>query len=403
MTGLPAVDATDGRSARSGSTLNPESTPSDVRLDGVCKQFGTVWALKPTSLDIARGEFFSLLGASGSGKTTTLRIIAGFERPTAGRVFLRERDVTSSAPYERNVNTVFQDYALFPHMSVGGNVGYGLRVRREKRDEIARRVARALDLVRLSGYEHRRPSQLSGGQRQRVALARALINAPGLLLLDEPLGALDLKLRREMQFELKRIQIDVGITFLYVTHDQEEAMSMSDRVAVMSDGRIVQIGAPTDVYERPANAFVAGFVGTSNVLQGRVVAHDASTYQLDVPDFGIVSVSRVPGVTELDELLIAIRPEKITILVPSDDGRIENTVVGRIVTASYAGAFTRYGISVGPHELAVVEQNMGSGPSWRLGEEVRLAWSSETNHILPGSEKDLQHGTEEASASGRGI
>lgn len=403
MTGTPLVDKTDGSYAGSGPVLNPERIPGDVRLDGVCKQFGNVWALNPTSLDIARGEFFSLLGASGSGKTTTLRIIAGFERPTAGRVFLRERDVTWSAPYERNVNTVFQDYALFPHMTVGDNVGYGLRVRREKREVVTREVARALELVRLSGYERRRPSQLSGGQRQRVALARALINAPGLLLLDEPLGALDLKLRREMQFELKRIQSDVGITFLYVTHDQEEAMSMSDRVAIMSDGRIVQIGAPTEVYERPVNAFVAGFVGTSNVLRGQVVARDVSSCQLDVPDFGIVRIAGVHPPPESDTLLVAVRPEKITLQNPSDESQSENWFSGRIVTASYAGAFTRYGVSVGRHELGVVEQNWGSGPSWRIGEEVRLGWSPETIHVLPGSEEDVKQGSHEASATGREI
>jgi spermidine/putrescine transport system ATP-binding protein len=399
MSGLPLVDTDPSGNAEDSPTANPERIPNDVRLDGVCKQFGNVWALNPTSVSIARGEFFSLLGASGSGKTTTLRVIAGFEQPTAGRVFLRERDVTGSAPYERNVNTVFQDYALFPHMTVGDNVGYGLRVRREKRDVISRRVGKALELVRLSGYEHRRPAQLSGGQRQRVALARALINAPGLLLLDEPLGALDLKLRREMQFELKRIQLDVGITFLYVTHDQEEAMSMSDRVAVMSEGNIMQIGEPAEVYERPINAFVAGFVGTSNVMRGRVVERDASSCLLDVPDLGAVRIPGSATPVHADTLLIAVRPEKIMIRSPSDDRAVGNSVVGRVVTVSYAGAFTRYGVSIGRQELAVVEQNVGSGPSSRTGEEVRLVWSPETTHVLPGSKQDLQKGTSEASAS----
>jgi spermidine/putrescine transport system ATP-binding protein len=368
-----------------------------VRLDGVCKQFGEVWALQPTSLDIARGEFFSLLGASGSGKTTTLRIIAGFEQPTAGRVFLREQDVTWSAPYERNVNTVFQDYALFPHMTVGQNVGYGLRVRREKKAAIVRRVSQALELVQLTGYEHRRPAQLSGGQRQRVALARALINAPGLLLLDEPLGALDLKLRREMQFELKRIQASVGITFLYVTHDQEEAMSMSDRVAVMSEGVIVQVGTPADVYERPANAFVAGFVGTSNVLRGRVVQRDSEFYRVDVPDVGIIRVPAGTQTTSTDMLLMTVRPEKILIQALGDEDRTKNCATGRIVTVSYAGPFTRYGVLVGHRELAVMEQNVGSGPSSQPGEEVRLVWAPEITHVLPGSEADMNKGSQEAS------
>jgi spermidine/putrescine transport system ATP-binding protein len=398
MTGITQLDAPGGRDADDRRAAHPERFPHDVRLDGVCKRFGDVWALQPASLDIARGEFFSLLGASGSGKTTTLRIIAGFEQPTAGRVFLRDRDVTWSAPYERNVNTVFQDYALFPHMTVGQNVGYGLRVRREKKDAIARRVGNALELVQLRGYEHRRPSQLSGGQRQRVALARALINAPGLLLLDEPLGALDLKLRREMQYELKRIQADVGITFLYVTHDQEEAMSMSDRVAVMSEGVIVQVGTPDDVYERPINAFVAGFVGTSNVLRGRVVQRDATSCRLEVPSVGLITVPAGPASSASDTLLVAIRPEKMSIQSLGGADGAGNSATGRIVTLSYAGAFTRYGVLVGDRELAVIEQNFGSGPSSRLGEEVRLAWSPETTHVLPGSEAEMNKGSEEASA-----
>jgi spermidine/putrescine ABC transporter ATP-binding subunit len=397
MTEVSQLAAPGGRHAGDIPAVDPERTPGDVRLDGVCKQFGEVWALQPTSLDIARGEFFSLLGASGSGKTTTLRIIAGFEQPTAGRVFLREQDVTWSAPYERNVNTVFQDYALFPHMTVGQNVGYGLRVRREKKAAIVRRVSQALELVQLTGYEHRRPAQLSGGQRQRVALARALINAPGLLLLDEPLGALDLKLRREMQFELKRIQASVGITFLYVTHDQEEAMSMSDRVAVMSEGVIVQVGTPADVYERPANAFVAGFVGTSNVLRGRVVQRDSEFYRVDVPDVGIIRVPAGTQTTSTDMLLMTVRPEKILIQALGDEDRTKNCTTGRIVTVSYAGPFTRYGVLVGHRELAVMEQNVGSGPSSQPGEEVRLVWAPEITHVLPGSEADMNKGSQEAS------
>ncbi len=220
-------------------------------------------------LDVAEGEFFSMLGPSGSGKTTTLRMIAGFERPSGGRIELHGQEVANLPPFERNVNTVFQDYALFPHMSVADNVGYGLLVRKVPKPERSRRVSESLAMVRLSGYERRRPSQLSGGQRQRVALARALINRPRVLLLDEPLGALDLKLREEMQIELKTIQREVAITFIYVTHDQEEALTMSDRIAVFNRGRIEQVGSPADVYERPATAFVAGFVGTSNLLPGR--------------------------------------------------------------------------------------------------------------------------------------
>jgi putative spermidine/putrescine transport system ATP-binding protein len=262
-----------------------ETAPPAVRLEGLVKRFpaepgrrargaviedGEVVAVAGIDLDIRDGEFFSMLGPSGSGKTTTLRMIAGFDLPTEGRVWLLGEDVTNKPPFERDVNTVFQDYALFPHMSVGDNVAYGLTIRKVPRKDRERRVAEALAMVRLSGYERRRPGQLSGGQRQRVALARALVNRPRVLLLDEPLGALDLKLREEMQLELKAIQQEVGITFIYVTHDQEEALTMSDRLAVFNAGRIEQVGSPAEMYERPATAFVAGFVGTSNLLEGRV-------------------------------------------------------------------------------------------------------------------------------------
>ncbi|HEY8684559.1 MAG TPA: ABC transporter ATP-binding protein [Chloroflexota bacterium] len=366
-----------------------ESVP-DIRLAGVSKQFGNVRALEPTDLTIDRGEFFSLLGASGSGKTTTLRIIAGFEEPSTGKVYLQNRDVTLTAPYERNVNTVFQDYALFPHMSVEDNVAYGLRVRRTPKQEMRRRVAESLALVRLSGFEKRRPSQLSGGQRQRVALARALINAPAVLLLDEPLGALDLKLRREMQFELKRIQTDVGITFLYVTHDQEEAMSMSDRVAVMSEGRIMQVGTPTQVYERPVDAFVAGFVGVSNLLQAKVASRDASRVRLVVEGFERLMAPVWDGVSEGQTVTVTVRPEKIRMRArpntASDDAA---SARGKIVDVSYGGAFTRYTVKVGGTELAVLEQNEGAGPSAAMGEEVWISWPCEQSVIL-GSQSDLR-------------
>jgi len=366
-----------------------ESVP-DIRLAGVSKQFGNVRALEPTDLTIDRGEFFSLLGASGSGKTTTLRIIAGFEEPSTGKVYLQNRDVTLTAPYERNVNTVFQDYALFPHMSVEDNVAYGLRVRRTPKQEMRRRVAESLALVRLSGFEKRRPSQLSGGQRQRVALARALINAPAVLLLDEPLGALDLKLRREMQFELKRIQTDVGITFLYVTHDQEEAMSMSDRVAVMSEGRIMQVGTPTQVYERPVDAFVAGFVGVSNLLQARVASREASRLRLVVEGFERLMAPILDGVSEGQTVTVTVRPEKIRMRArpntASDDAA---SARGKIVDVSYGGAFTRYTVKVGGTELAVLEQNEGAGPSAAMGEEVWISWPCEQSVIL-GSQSDLR-------------
>src|SRR6187401_2216797 len=247
------------------STISPQTAP-DVEIIGVTKRFGDVTAVDDMDLRIARGEFYSLLGPSGCGKTTTLRMIAGFEQPTEGEIMLTGTPIAGVPPYQRNVNTVFQHYALFPHMDVAQNVGYGLRQRKVDKKEEARRVSEALDLVRLSGYEKRRTWEMSGGQQQRVALARALVNRPTVLLLDEPLGALDLKLRRAMQLELKQLQREVGITFVFVTHDQEEALTMSDRIAVFSDGRIEQVASPAELYENPGIPFVAGFVGTSNLL-----------------------------------------------------------------------------------------------------------------------------------------
>ena len=314
-------------------------------------------------LDVRDGEFFSMLGPSGSGKTTTLRMIAGFELPTEGRVFLHGADVTRLAPFERDVNTVFQDYALFPHMTAGDNVGYGLTVRKVPRAERDRRVDEALMMVRLMGFQRRKPSQLSGGQRQRVALARALVNRPRVLLLDEPLGALDLKLREEMQIELKRIQQEVGITFIYVTHDQEEALTMSDRLAVFNAGRIEQIGAPAEVYERPATRFVAGFVGTSNLLGGAVAE-------------AILGRSGT----------FTIRPEKIRLadpdVVPEPD---EARVAGRVRDVIYVGPDTRYVVELGPGgELVVIEQNLTTSSADVLdarGRSVGLIWKRQ--HCLP--------------------
>ncbi len=327
-----------------------------VRLEAVEKRFGDVVAVAGIDLEVADGEFFSMLGPSGSGKTTTLRMIAGFELPTAGRILLHGEDVSRKPPFDRDVNTVFQDYALFPHMSVADNVGYGLTIRRVPRADKLARVTDALRMVRLEGFERRRPSQLSGGQRQRVALARALVNRPRVLLLDEPLGALDLKLREEMQLELKAIQQSVGITFIYVTHDQEEALTMSDRIAVFNDGRIEQIGSPADVYERPATPFVAGFVGTSNLLRG---------------DAAIAIVGR-PGT-------FTIRPEKIRLAgagdEPADD---EIAAPGTVRQVVYLGPDTRYHVALAAGgELVVTQQNLATSSMDALaqqGRSVRLIW-----------------------------
>ena len=307
------------------------------------------------------GEFFSLLGPSGSGKTTCLRLVAGFDEPTSGSIELLGRNVVGVPPYDRNVNTVFQDYALFPHMSVAENVAYGLRVRKVPKGECTSRTEEALDLVRLSGRGARRPAQLSGGERQRVALARALVNRPRVLLLDEPLGALDLKLRQEMQVELRALQRQVGITFLYVTHDQEEALSMSDRLAVFREGRIEQVGCPADVYEAPATEFVAGFVGVTNRLSG-VLARAATGS--DTP--------------------VLVRPEKMRLLAPeAATGEGECSVVGTIEEATYLGPFTRYRIVTdAPGGLFVLAQNGGAGTEGGVGargRRVRVAWSRAHN------------------------
>jgi putative spermidine/putrescine transport system ATP-binding protein len=375
-----AVTASDVP-ATSVRPAGAETAVPAVRLVGLVKHFGNteqgrrvakyaegragdaIVAVAGIDLDVRNGEFFSMLGPSGSGKTTTLRMIAGFERPTAGRVLLHGRDVTDLPPFERDVNTVFQDYALFPHMSVGENVAYGLMVRKVPRAERETRVADALTMVRLDGYERRRPSQLSGGQRQRVALARALVNRPRVLLLDEPLGALDLKLREEMQIELKAIQQAVGITFIYVTHDQEEALTMSDRLAVFNRGRIEQLGTPADVYERPATRFVAGFVGTSNLLTGesaRAIVGAAGTF--------------------------TVRPEKIHLVDPAaTPGPDEASATGTIREVVYLGPDTRYIVALDAGgELVVTQQNLATSSMEALaakGRVVRLTWKRQ--HNLP--------------------
>jgi putative spermidine/putrescine transport system ATP-binding protein len=326
------------------------TSPPDIRLSGVRKAYGEVVAVDGIDLEVRRGEFFTLLGPSGSGKTTTLRMIAGFELPDAGTVELAGRDVGDAPAYEREVNTVFQDYALFPHMSVAENVEYGLRVRGVAKAERARRRDEALEMIRLGGFGERRPAELSGGQRQRVALARSIVNRPRVLLLDEPLGALDLKLREQMQIELKQIQGEVQITFVYVTHDQEEALTMSDRIAVFNEGRIEQVGAPAAVYEAPANSFVAGFVGVSNLL-------------------------------ERDGRRFTIRPEKVRLIDSDEPANGMHAEGGRVRDVAYAGMVTRYLVALDAGgELQVVRQNLETSSAEALeqvGREVVVGWRPE--------------------------
>jgi spermidine/putrescine transport system ATP-binding protein len=366
----------------------------DVEIIDVTKSFGDVTAVDRMTLSIARGTFYSLLGPSGCGKTTTLRMIAGFEQPTAGEIVLAGRPIAGVPPYRRNVNTVFQHYALFPHMDVSQNVGYGLRQKKVGRAEEQRRVDETLELVRLSGYGKRRTWELSGGQQQRVALARALVNHPTVLLLDEPLGALDLKLRKEMQLELKALQREVGITFVYVTHDQEEALTMSDVIVVMRDGRIQQMGDPAELYERPVNRFVADFIGTSNFIKASVVSADGASRRATVRTAQGLTLSGAVTATGTTptagaDVIVAVRPERIEVVPAAMDNAAASgwTVVpGRIRQGTYLGDQTEYRIdtdAVG--ELVARRQNAagaGSGLGAGPGDPVLARWHEEANLIL---------------------
>jgi spermidine/putrescine transport system ATP-binding protein len=369
------------------------ASEADVRLDRVTKTFHDVVAVDDLSMEIVHGEFFSLLGPSGCGKTTTLRMIGGFEEASLGTIFLGDADVTNLPPFKRDVNTVFQNYALFPHLSVYENVAFGLRRRKVAGPDLNRRVGEMLELVELPGYERRKPSQLSGGQQQRVALARALINHPRVLLLDEPLGALDLKLRKQMQIELKRIQTEVGITFIYVTHDQEEAMTMSDRIAVMRHGRIEQLGTPEELYERPTTAFVAGFLGVSNLLDGSVVDREGQWAAVRLADGSTV---RAPAelVNGAESVRVGVRPEKLRV-VPQQAGEAAadgdlNSLGGTVLDASYIGVSTQYLIETGDgHRLVVYAQNLEtSGASEALadGQAVRVSWKPQHTFVIEATE-----------------
>jgi spermidine/putrescine transport system ATP-binding protein len=349
-----------------------------VRFDGVTKRFGAATAVDDLNLTIAPGEFFSLLGPSGCGKTTTLRMVAGFEQPTAGEVFLEGKPVATVPPFKRNVNTVFQSYALFEHLDVRNNVAFGLKRRKVAPAEIETRVAEALELVQLRGREAARPNELSGGQRQRVALARALVNRPAVLLLDEPLGALDLQLRKQMQVELKAIQREVGITFLYVTHDQEEALAMSDRIAVMDAGVVVQCGTPEEVYERPVKPFVAGFIGISNLMAG--TAEDGGV-RLST---GALCAAPMPADCAPGAAVqLSVRPEKIW-LDEHEDGMV--TLSGTVAERVYVGTTTQVIVDLGPGtRIVALEQNTHTSHSadrWEIGHPVTVAWRPEHSLVL---------------------
>jgi len=354
-----------------------------ISIDGVSKRFGRVVAVQDVSLDIAEGEFITLLGPSGCGKTTTMRMIAGFEEPDAGRILLRGDDVVGVPPNKREVNMCFQHYALFPHMSVGSNIVYGLKLKKVPKAERQQRVEEMLALVGLAGYAERKPAQLSGGQQQRVALARALVNRPAALLLDEPLGALDVKLRKQMQLELKRIQHELGTTFVYVTHDQEEALSMSDRIAVMKDGVIEQLGTPRDVYEHPATPFVADFVGVLNALAFRVDETSGADAIMRLGDRDRVIVPAGGSVGQGAQLLVAVRPERVRVHIADVATNGGSRVAGRVDDVVYLGTLTQFHIATAAGATIVAHRLSDEDTAGiDRGQSVTLTWDREDASIL---------------------
>ncbi|MFI6448081.1 ABC transporter ATP-binding protein [Kitasatospora sp. NPDC050543] len=376
--------------------LSGPATGGDVKLTGIGKTYGAFTAVHPLDLTVPQGSFFALLGASGCGKTTTLRMIAGLEEPTSGTVLIGGHDVTDLPPYRRPVNTVFQSYALFPHLDIFENIAFGLR-RRGKKD-VRKQVEDMLELVELGQYARRKPHQLSGGQQQRVAVARALINHPQVLLLDEPLGALDLKLRRQMQLELKRIQTEVGITFVHVTHDQEEAMTMADTIAVMNGGRVEQLGAPADLYENPGTTFVANFLGQSNLIPAQVTGAEGGDLLLTASGVRL-AVPKARCSTDAKKVYLGIRPEKITVTRAGEavaEGR--NRLAGTVVDSSFIGVSTQYVVrSEAGQEIAVFEQNMDRDIRLAPGDPVVLHWNPAHSFCLDAAQA-IDAGTGEEAA-----
>ncbi len=362
----------------------PPTNDTVIEIDHVVKRFGEFTAVDDAHFSIAQGEFFSMLGPSGCGKTTTLRMIAGFEQPTSGAIRLDGADVSRVAPNRRDVNTVFQQYALFPHMNVYDNVAFGPRSKKLDKATIAKRVPEILDVVRLADFAGRRPAQLSGGQQQRVALARALVNLPKALLLDEPLGALDLKLRHAMQFELKRIQREVGITFVYVTHDQEEALTMSDRIAVMSDGRVEQIGTPTEIYDTPATVFVAGFIGQANLWSATVTSRSGAGAEVTALGVSTLRATcRVDGVAVSGDAVLMVRPERVSISTTEPTGDVQR-VRGIVTDLTFQGPIVRLALSAADGSAIIANVDPDADlPMLRPGDTVWACWSADAACVLP--------------------
>jgi spermidine/putrescine transport system ATP-binding protein len=374
-----------------------EKTSGDLKLKGVTKTYDTFTAVDDLDLVIPRGSFFALLGPSGCGKTTTLRMVAGLDQPTIGQIWIGEQDITDTRAYQRNVNTVFQSYALFPHLSILDNVTFGLR--RRKVSDYKKQAMEALELVQLAHIAKKKPGQLSGGMQQRVALARAIVNRPDVLLLDEPLGALDLKLRRQMQIELKQIQSEVGLTFVHVTHDQEEAMTMADTIAVMNSGRLEQVADPATLYEHPTSTFVANFLGQSNLLKATVKARTGTVAELDVHGVNLrLPVDRLKETTR--ELWLGVRPEKLRLVGPSQDGAGDNRLTGVVVDASFTGLATNYLVQLPwGQELMVVQQNDGARSAAR-GAQVTLGWAPEHGFALNANQDAHAGAQDQADDSG---